>query len=68
MKEGRHRLCWCPLERTSLNHWVLCNGPNRVGVSLLSPQDGNRFGFRNHYLEFTVMGKVQKPNNSEMDS
>jgi hypothetical protein len=44
-------------------------GPNRVGVSLPSPEDGNRSSFLNvmfsGYLEFRTMHKVQKPGNSE---
>jgi hypothetical protein len=34
-----------PLERANLNHWN--TGPNRVGVFLSSPEEGNRFIFRN---------------------
>jgi hypothetical protein len=32
------------LEKANLNHWsiTLSKGPNRVGVSLSSPEDGNR--------------------------
>jgi hypothetical protein len=47
---------------------VSSKGPNRVGVSP-SPEDGNRFSFRNdvlsRYLEYLTMDKVQKPCNSE---
>jgi hypothetical protein len=42
---------------------ALSKRPNRVGVSLPSPEDGNRSSFRNIflYLEFWTMDKVQKP-------
>jgi hypothetical protein len=30
-----------PLEWANLNHWPLSKGPNRVGVFLPSPEDGN---------------------------
>jgi hypothetical protein len=43
-------------------------GPNRVDVSFLSPENGNRYSFRNvvfyNYLEFRTMDKVHKPNDS----
>jgi hypothetical protein len=49
---------------------VLSKGPNRVDVSLPSPESGNRFSFRNvvcpSYLEFRAIGKVQKPSNFEI--
>jgi hypothetical protein len=63
-----------PLERANLNHcsnWrlTLSKGPNSVGVSLPSPEDGNRSSVRNFiflvYLEFWTMDEVQKPSNSE---
>jgi hypothetical protein len=42
---------------------ALSNGPNKVDVSLPSPEDGNRFIFRNivfsSYLEFRRMDKIQ---------
>jgi hypothetical protein len=46
-----------PLERANLNRsGPLIEVPNRVGVSLPSPEDGNRSSFRNvvfsSYLEF----------------
>jgi hypothetical protein len=48
---------------------ALSKEPNRVGVSLPSPEDGNRSSFRNfvfcYYLEFRTMNKVQKPSHSE---
>jgi hypothetical protein len=58
-----------PLERAKLNPVIaLSEGPNRVGISLHSPGDGNRFNFRrvvfSSYLEFRTMNKVQKPRNS----
>jgi hypothetical protein len=43
-------------------------GPNRVGVSVLSPEDGNRSSFQNALfvvLEFQMMQKFQKPSYSE---
>jgi hypothetical protein len=46
--------------------FALSEGPNKVGVSLLSPEDGNRSHFRNvvvsSYLELRTMDKVQKSN------
>jgi hypothetical protein len=47
----------------------LCKRPNRVGVSLPSPEDGNRSSFRHFvffiYLESRTMDKVQKPSDSK---
>jgi hypothetical protein len=47
---------------------AISKGPNRVGVSLPSPEDGNRSSFRNvvfsSYLEFRTMSKVQEPSKS----
>jgi hypothetical protein len=44
-------------------------GPNKVGVSLHSPEDGNRSSFRNivftSYLELQRMDRVGKPIDSE---
>jgi hypothetical protein len=48
---------------------ALSKGPNKVGVSLPSPEDGNRsvsetlFFFR--HLEFRTMNEVHKPSDSE---
>jgi hypothetical protein len=46
----------------------LSKGP-KVGISLPSPEDGNRPGFRNvmfsSYFEFWMTGKVQKPSDFE---
>jgi hypothetical protein len=43
--------------------------PNGVGISLPSPEDGNRSSFRNvvfsRYLEFRTMDKVHKPSDLE---
>jgi hypothetical protein len=43
---------------------------NRVGISLLSPENGNRFSFQNDgfssYLEFRTMDKVHNPSDSNM--
>jgi hypothetical protein len=42
---------------------ALSKGPNRVGVSLPSPEDGNRTCFQNvffSYFEFQTMDKVHK--------
>jgi hypothetical protein len=39
-----------PLERSNLNHWTrlaLAKGPSKAGVSLPSPEDGNRSSFPN---------------------
>jgi hypothetical protein len=50
------------LEKANLGQ---CEGPNRVGVSIPSPEDGIRSNFRNvvfsSYLEFRTMGKVYEP-------
>jgi hypothetical protein len=57
-----------PLERAQLNHGTISKGPNRVYVSLPSPEKGNRSSFRNvvfWYLEFQAMNKFQKPSSSE---
>jgi hypothetical protein len=46
----------------------LPKGPNRLGVPLTSPKDGNRPGFRCcvfWFLEYQLMDRVQKPSNSE---
>jgi hypothetical protein len=48
---------------------ALSKEPNRVAVSLPSPEEGNRSSFRNavfQYLEFRTMDKVQKPSNSKL--
>jgi hypothetical protein len=48
---------------------ALSKGPNRVGVSLPSPEDGDRSSFRNvvfsRYLEFRTMDEAHKPSDSE---
>jgi hypothetical protein len=55
MRAGKHLYCWDP--------WI--EGPNRVGARLLSPENGNRYSFRNAvfsiYLEFQTMERVHKP-------
>jgi hypothetical protein len=47
----------------------MSKGPNKVRVSLLPPEDGNRSSFRNvvfsSYLKFRTMDKVHKPSDSE---
>jgi hypothetical protein len=47
----------------------ISKGPNRVGVSLPSPEDGNRSSFRDvvfsGYLEFQTMDRVLKLSESE---
>jgi hypothetical protein len=47
---------------------ALSNEPNRVGVSLLTPEDGNRPSFRNavfsSHVEFRTMDKFHKPSDS----
>jgi hypothetical protein len=61
------------IKRAQINQWTwrlaLSKGHNRVGVSLPSPEDGNRSSFRNvvfsSYLEFWTMHKAQKPSDSE---
>jgi hypothetical protein len=49
--------------RLSLSEW-----PKRVGVSLSTPEDGNRFSFRNNvfssYIEFRTMDNIHKPSDS----
>jgi hypothetical protein len=44
--------------------------PKRVGVSLPSPEDGNRFNYRNvvfwNYIEIRTMEKFNIPSDSEM--
>jgi hypothetical protein len=46
----------------------LSKGPNRVGVSFPSPEDGNRSSFRNallsSYLEFQTLDKAHIPSDS----
>jgi hypothetical protein len=61
-----------PLERAKqvqLLRLAISKRPNRLGVSLSSPGNGNRSSFRNvvfsSYLEFWTMDKVQKPSGSE---
>jgi hypothetical protein len=56
----------------SLDQWLRLSyskGPNRVGVFLPSPEDGNEFSFRNvvfsSYFEFRTVEKVHKPNDVE---
>jgi hypothetical protein len=47
----------------------LSEGPNKLGVSLPTPEAGKRFNFRNgafyRYLEFWTMGEVHKSSDSE---
>jgi hypothetical protein len=54
---------------TEVSRLALSKGHNKVGVSLPSPEGGNRSSFRNvvfsNYLEFRTMDKVQKPSDSE---
>jgi hypothetical protein len=51
---------------------ALCKRPNRLYISVSSPEDGNGSSFRNavfpSYLEFRAMGKIQKTNDSEHTS
>jgi hypothetical protein len=51
---------------------VSSEGPNRIGVSLHSREEGNRSSLRNVvfsiYLEIRTMGKVQKASDSGMSS
>jgi hypothetical protein len=58
-----------PFERVNFNLWTclaLSKGPNRVCVSLPSPEDGNRSSFRNGIsLEFRTMDKVKKPSDAD---
>jgi hypothetical protein len=48
---------------------ALSNCPNRLGISLPSPEAGNRSSLRNvvfsSYLEFRTINEVEKPNDSE---
>jgi hypothetical protein len=61
-----------PLQRANLNHWTrldLSKRPSSVGVSLSTPEEGNRSSFRiimfYSYLEFLMMDKVHTSSNSE---
>jgi hypothetical protein len=50
---------------------ALSKGPNTVGVSLTSLEDGNESSFRNvvffsSYLEFEAMDILQKPSDFEL--
>jgi hypothetical protein len=60
-----------PLEKANQVRYLrlaLSKGPNRVGISLPLPEDGNRPSFRNvvfQYLEFRAMDKVQILGSSE---
>jgi hypothetical protein len=62
----------CLHKEVSLVQWLrlaFSKGPNRVGVSFPSPENGNRSSIRNvvfssTYLQFRTMDKVQKPRNS----
>jgi hypothetical protein len=57
-------------ENIQWSRLVLSEGPNKVGVSLPSPVDGNRSSFRNVvfsiYLEFRTMDQVPKPGGYEI--
>jgi hypothetical protein len=59
VSKGRH-LCWAQLSRLAFS-----NGPNRVGVFLLSLADGGRSSFQNtvsaSYFEFLTMDKAFRP-------
>jgi hypothetical protein len=48
---------------------TICKGPNRIGVSLPSPEDRNRYCSRNivlpSYLEFRTVERVQESSDSE---
>jgi hypothetical protein len=55
-----------PLHSANLNHWLnqrlrlaLSNGPNRVGAPIILPEDGNKYSFRNFFLE--ILEDVQSP-------
>jgi hypothetical protein len=60
-----------PLQRANLNEWC-SEGTKRVGVSLPSPEDGERSSFRSFvfssYLELQTIDKVHKPSDSEWQS
>jgi hypothetical protein len=63
----RYLFCWEPKKEQWLR-LAFSTGPDTVGVSLPSPEGGNRPIFRNgvlySYLEFRTMDKVQKPSDS----
>jgi hypothetical protein len=44
---------------------ALSNGPNRVGISLSSPEDASTFGFRNtiyiEYINIFIAGTADTP-------
>jgi hypothetical protein len=58
------------LERANFSHQVsLSKEPNGVRASLPTPEDGNRSSLQTivfcSYLEFQMMDKAHKPNDSE---
>jgi hypothetical protein len=56
-RKGKTHTLLGPLEKAKLNQ-----GPNRVGVSLPSPEDGNRFSFRYVvFLLFEIPDDGQSP-------
>jgi hypothetical protein len=61
-------LWWCCVTLRSTGYLALA--PNRFGVSLPSPEDGNRSCSRNFvsssYLELRKFGKFHKPRDSEV--
>jgi hypothetical protein len=63
-----------PLERANLSHRLVIDvrsflGTQQCFISLQSPEDGNRSGFRNvmfsSYLELRTVDIVHKPSDSE---
>jgi hypothetical protein len=56
-----------PLETVNPDHWIsdFSEGPNKVVINVLSPEDRNRSSFRNvelySYLEFRTMDEVLEP-------
>jgi hypothetical protein len=69
LRGGRHLFCWVlQIEQVQRFRLTLSNGPNKVDVSLPSPESRNRSSSRNvllcSHLGFRATNKVHKPNNS----
>jgi hypothetical protein len=62
MRERQTPTLLGPLESAVQNvRLALFEGPNRVGVSLLSPEDGSRSSFRNVVFVFRIPDVGQSP-------
>jgi hypothetical protein len=64
-EEDTYSVGFLKKELTSVSGPALSKGPNRVAISLRSPEDGNTSSFRNilfsSHSEFRTMVKAQKP-------